>query len=319
MNRADTMTGSRAIGVEPHYWGRMRAYVSEMYPPFTHLPFAMLLFVDLDWLVRRTVFSTSPPRYWLSAVGIASVLVVGLLTRLMDELKDEAIDRRLFPHRPLPSGRIRRSDIECSVIALLALYAGLNLGVGEARWGAAAVLVCLLLSNRHFFMRERLERSVTLALLLIGPIVLIALCSLTALALEGSGRPWGLTDVCTSMLPASMFWTMIEGYEIARKIRAPAEETSYATYSKAWGPRCAVLAAGTLQSWTLGAGLYLSCRLALPLLVPGVLLAAYGVLLFGYCRFLLRLTRRYSRLGGYAQCYAMAVLIALCAAQVVRP
>jgi len=313
------MTGSRAVGVEHDYWGRMRTYVCEMYPPLAHLLFAILLFVDLDWLVRRTEFSTAPTRYWLSGAGICSVFVIGLLTRLMDELKDEAIDRRMFPHRPLPSGRVRRSDIERSIIVLVALYAGLNLGAGEARWGAAAVLVCLLLSNRHFFMRERLERSVTLTLLTHGPIAFIALCSFAALALEESGRPWGLIDVHAPVLPASMFWTMLEGYEVARKIRAPSEETPYDTYSKVWGPGTAVLVAGALQTWTLGAGLYMSWRLALPLLFPSALLAAYGVLLFGYCRFLLTLTPKCSRLDGYSQSYAMSILVALCAVQVLRP
>jgi len=302
--------------VNHHYWARMRTYVREMYPPLTQLPFAILLFVDLAWLVQRAGDGTAPPGYRFTAAGIGSVFVIGLLTRLMDELKDEAIDRRLFPHRPLPSGRVRRTDIERSIIGLVAIYAVLYSGAGAARLGCAAVLLCLLLSNRHFFMRVQLERSVTLTLLTHGPIALVVLCSLAALALEESGRPWGLADLGASMLPASMFWTMIEGYEVARKIRAPSEENSYGTYSKVWGARAAVLVAAALQTWTLGAALYLSRRLLLPLPVAGLLLAAYLVLLFGYGRFLLTLAPERSRLAGWARGYGLSILLGLFIVQV---
>ena len=284
MNQYDAL-GSGAVAVQRGFWGRMRIYMDEMYPPLPNLLFATLLYVDLAWLVRRADLGGAPTKYWLSAVGISTVFVIGMLARLMDELKDESIDRRMFPHRPLPSGRVRRADIERSILALIAVYAGINMMAGAARWGTAAVLLSLLLSNRHFFIRERLERSLTLTLSTHSPIAFIVLCSLAGLGFEEAGSASGELHISALVLPASMFWTMIEGFEVARKIRAPAEENGYDTYSKLWGPRTAVVVAGALQTWTLAAGLYMSRRMALPALFPTVLIAAYGVLCYGYYKF----------------------------------
>lgn len=290
--------------------------MDEMYPPLPNLLFATLLYVDLAWLVRRADLGGAPPNYRLSVVGISTVFVIGMLARLMDELKDESIDRRMFPHRPLPSGRVRRTDIERSILALIAVYAGINMAAGAARWGTAAVLLGLLLSNRHFFIRERLERSLTLTLLTHSPIAFIVLCSLAGLGFEEGGGASGELHISALVLPASMFWTMIEGFEVARKIRAPSEENGYDTYSKLWGPRTAVVVAGALQTWTLAAGLYMSRRMALPALFPTGLIAAYGVLCCGYFKFLLTSTPRTAQLKRYSQSYIVLILLALFAARV---
>jgi hypothetical protein len=141
---------------------------------------------------------------------------------------------------------------------------------------------------------------------------------LAALGLGKHDRAWSLAEAGAIALPASMAWTMIEGFEIARKIRAPDDETLYDTYSKVWGPAVAVVVAAALQTWTLAAGLILSSSLGLPLFVPGVLLVAYGALLYGYRRFMVTLTPPNSRLGHYAQGYVLLILLALFAAQALQ-
>ena len=56
------------------------------------------------------------------ALGTWSYFAVPLMLRLMDELKDQHIDAELFAGRPLPSGRVRASDIKITLAATMLLF-----------------------------------------------------------------------------------------------------------------------------------------------------------------------------------------------------
>ena len=87
-----------------------------------------------------------------------------------DELKDKDIDRAMFRDRPLPSGRVRESDIIISLTAAIALYLVANLWAGSAFWVALFVLGYALLMFCHFFMPGVLRDSLLLTLATHNPL-----------------------------------------------------------------------------------------------------------------------------------------------------
>jgi len=101
----------------------------------------------------------------------------------------------------------------------------------------------------------------------------------------------------------------ILGWELARKIRAPEEESAYVTYSQILGPAGAVAAAGSAQGIAVLLGFYLCVAAGLPAIYPAVLAGAWLLCAAAYLRFLRRPSARTSRLKPVAAAFAFAVLV----------
>lgn len=293
------------------YCGRMKNYLAEMYPAGANLLLAALLYGDMAWVVRRLHPAIAPTNLLFTAIGIGSIFTVGLMVRMMDELKDEVIDRQMFPHRPLPSGRVLESDLGFSIAMVMALYLVANSLTGTPFWFALAVQGLVLLQYRYFFVRDLLESSLSLTLVASSPLFPMLLISAAVMAAAGIGVPWNRLDAVAIALVVSMFSAMFLATEIARKIRTPQEETAYDTYSKIWGVKAAVLVAAVAQTWALAIGVYLYRRWSLSWLFLCFLLIGYAMVCYGYAVFLIRRTPRSARLKGYAQAYVLMVLAAL--------
>jgi 4-hydroxybenzoate polyprenyltransferase len=303
-----------ALGVD--FVLRMASYLREMYPTQRFLPLATLLYVDLAWLVWNS--SANPlMRGRRTLIGIASLYLFGLLSRMLDELKDEAIDRRFFPRRPLPSGRVSVADLRISIALVTALYLAITPRAGALRCCAILTLVYAALSYRQFFLRRWHERSLFFSLLTHAPLAGLILFYGAALgSLEADRNGW--PPPLSFAVPISICWALIEGIEIARKVRAPEHEDAYRTYSKQWGRWRAVIAASLLQGWALVASLYLCWHLFLPRILAAVLLVGYAALALLYWEFLRAPARWSQRLAGAAMAYAMLVLVGFASMQLWR-
>jgi len=294
----------------PGYWGRMTVYLAEMYPVPSRLLLALLLYVSLAGLLREVHGVFTSHSLLPTLIGTWSFFAVGLAVRLMDELKDRVLDRHLFPDRPLPSGRVLESDITLSLAAVIVLYLAANFWMGTAIWMALAVLGYALLMYRHFFMRRILDKSPALTLATHQPLFPLLLFYAVALVAVEHGWSVRTLDWSAIILAVFMYWAMFFAVEIARKIRAPGEETPYLTYSKMWGPRAAVLVAAGAQTVSLGIGLHFHYALSLSPAFPGILLAAYVIVWWGYLRFLGNPAPATSKLKPYAEAYLLLVLLA---------
>jgi len=132
---------------------RMRVYLREMFPPVPRLGSAALLYGSFTVLLARIHGVPGPLISPLALLGVWNVFALLLVLRLMDELKDREIDLALFKERPVPSGRVRESDIRASLAVMVVLYLGANAVTRPTFLAAAVVLGYALLMFKYFFSR----------------------------------------------------------------------------------------------------------------------------------------------------------------------
>ena len=296
------------------YFGRMSIYLAEMYPLPARLVTAGLAYLAIAAFAARVHDGAIPFAAAHTAVGIWSVFALMLMLRLMDELKDRDIDARLFPDRPLPSGKVREPDIVFTLAAISVLYVAANLWSGAALWVALFALGYAFLMFRHFYAKDLLRRSLLITLATHNPIIAIVAVYCLTLAVGQAGVAPDRIDWGLSLLFVAMVWAPFLAWEIARKIRAPEEEDAYVTYSRIFGRWGAVAFALGAQTAALGIGIHLYSALGLSPFYPAILVCGYGVAVRAYTRFLADPSPATSRLTVSAQAFAAILL----AAQVVE-
>ncbi|MCL2423622.1 MAG: hypothetical protein FWD11_07005 [Micrococcales bacterium] len=216
---------------------RLRVYFREMYPLGRSLFVGYLLCFELYFLTLltndRTGFNVGP-----AEVSVGFTLFAFLLNlRIADDFKDYQTDLTLFPDRPLPSGRTRKSDLVWVLVVLDTVVVGLNVVVVRNHVFFALLVAYGVLMSFWFFQRYRIQRSLVLAVVTHNPVQLVMntyvisfACARYDIALVGWNN---LLILCTLYFPG-LIW------EIARKVRAPQDETEYVTYSSLFGVRKAV-------------------------------------------------------------------------------
>ena len=285
--------------------GRLRVYFAEMYPLPLRVATASLLGASFTRLLARAHGDRFAPASTETARAAAAVFTLALVLRLMDELKDRDVDRALFPSRPLPSGRVRVSDIvACLGLAVLAWIA-LHVGSGPAALSAAAVLAYALLMFRWFFAPGWMRPRLLATLATHTPVVPLMLLHLAVL-FATSGACGGPLRPAAVALLVGQYWGAVFAWEIARKIRAPEEEDDYVTYSRLLGRGGAVALAASAQSVSVAAGVALTVGAGLRPAALVVLLGGLSLCAFAYARFLLRPAPAHSRLRPFAEAFSFS-------------
>jgi len=285
--------------------GRLRVYFAEMYPLPLRVVTAALLGVSFTRLLARAHGDPFAPASAETARAAAAVFTLALVLRLMDELKDRDVDRALFPARPLPSGRVRVSDIvACLGLAVLAWIA-LHVSSGPAALSAAAVLAYALLMFRWFFAPGWMRPRLLATLATHTPVVPLMLLHLAVL-FAASGASSGPLRPAAVALLVGQYWGAVFAWEIARKIRAPEEEDDYVTYSRLLGCSGAVALAAAAQAASVAAGVALTVSAGLRPAALVVLLGGLALCGFAYARFLLRPVPAHSRLRPFAEAFSLA-------------
>ena len=288
---------------------RMRVYLIEMYPVPERLALAVLIYVAIAAFashIHHVPFDLASPA---TAVAIWSIFAMLLIVRLMDELKDKDIDRAMFRDRPLPSGRVRESDIIISLTAAIALYLVANLWSGSAFWVALFVLGYALLMFCHFFVLGVLRDSLLLTLATHNPLFpILVLYGFSMFAAQNglamTSLDWGLITAFVAMI-----WSSALGWEIARKIRTAAQEDDYVTYSRIFGRRGAVQICAGLQASSLCIGVYLYVWLSLSWIYITCFAAGFCVVAGCHFRFLVDPERGVAALRPAAEIFIFVVLI----------
>jgi dolichol kinase/4-hydroxybenzoate polyprenyltransferase len=299
----------RRTGNRPDYVGRMRVYLSEMFPLPLRALTAAAYFLGVASMIRLLLGLHTSLWTAYTALGIWTLFCHMLLLRLMDELKDVEVDRKLFPERPVPSGRVSTADISTGLALASVLFLVPNLSVPMALLAGSMLLAYSFLMFRFFFVPNLLRRNLLLNLATHNPVVAVALVYTIAVVAAEHGLEATGIDLRTAGLLIAFFWPATLAWEIARKIRSREEEDSYVTYSQIFGRRRAVFLVAGIQAVTALVGIYFYLSHSLSALFPLLLLLAYAAALVGPVRFLLRPSPATSRQRCWAEAFLFGVFV----------
>jgi len=261
---------------------RISIYINEMFP----LP-AILGSIIAAVAVQLVYLKL----HGISGVPILKVLVPGLvltfislLLRIMDEFKDFQDDLTNFPERPLPSGRVLKSDLsKLAIFCILAVLFLSTVSMTLLLW-AIVILIFTGLMFKWFFMETSMRKSLPLAFISHHPIVVLNFIYLILACNQIDPRvEW---DYWIYVLPICLIYT---NWELVRKIRAPEQETVYTTYSKILGPRTAIFISFGLQLIYNSAVFAIFSKLETHMIVRIVYSIVQLVLIFPSLKFALNL------------------------------
>lgn len=261
---------------------RFWVYQSERFP----LPTYATLVAALVLGAFGYVAAHTGRDFWFLGGLVAWTTVLGLFfqLRVADEFKDAAIDARFRPYRPVPRGLISLRELGWLALVVGSVQFLLNLWADPR---LLPFLACnwlyLSLMRREFFVHDWLVARPLLYMLSHMLIMLFMFLYLASVGIVGATRGADALGIdgwwdTLGRLPPGVGWFLLAGYanglvfEIARKVRAPAdEEIGVETYSGLWGVRraawawlFAVLGAGlgvALAGWYVNAGLWLGAAL----------------------------------------------------------
>ena len=211
---------------------RLYIYYKERFPFFERLILGWIVFAEIYFIVLLNQGVTKFNIGIQEIIGGYTVFAFLLWLRVADDLKDYETDLRLFPERPLPSGRTKKSDIVISCIIIQAIALVLNY------FFMNNFIFCLILygygylMSKWFFQKAKIQPCLPLALITHNPVQMIVnLYIISFTVIKYNLNFLTLTTVMTlfTLYFPALIW------EVSRKIKAPKDENDYVTYSKLFG------------------------------------------------------------------------------------
>lgn len=213
---------------------RQWVYLEEMYPVVPRIGVAAIIFFELYFVLLLNYGVTDVRLGAEEAVGTFTVLTFLLLLRIADDFKDYETDKRLFPHRALPSGRVTRRDLWVLLSVAVTVTIAANVLVMNNLPFFVFLYVYGTLMSLWFFQRDKIQPNLMLALVTHNPVIMVMNVYVISFTCIKYGLD-GLTPT-TFLLAFTLYFPGLI-WEIARKVRAPGDETEYTTYSKIFGYR----------------------------------------------------------------------------------
>lgn len=214
---------------------RLHVYFKERYPLIPRLILGIIVFLEIHFIILLNMGVTMDQfRIGVQeCVGAFTVFAFLLWLRIADDLKDFETDKKLFPDRPLPSGRVYKKDVMVACVIVQAIAVALNIiYMRENLWAFIILYIYGYLMSKWFFKKKKIQPSLPLALVTHNPVqAIINLYIISFTVGKYSLEPFTLTNIMalwTLYFPA-LIW------EISRKIKAPKDENDYTTYSKLFG------------------------------------------------------------------------------------
>jgi len=211
---------------------RLHIYFKEMYPLFSRFFVGNILFWEIYFLVLLTQEKTEFTIGISEFVGGFTVFGFLLLLRIADDFKDYETDLKLFPDRPLPSGRVTKRDLIIVLVVDIAAMLTLNIMLMNNIFYFVFLMLYGTLMSLWFFNRKIIQKNLLLALITHNPIQLIINIYIISFTCIKYGIP--LITYANFLVLFSLYFDGL-AWEIGRKIRAPKDETKYTTYSKIFG------------------------------------------------------------------------------------
>lgn len=290
---------------------RIGIYLKEMFPIPQRLIYSMLMYISFAIIASKihsvTLDAASPIHF----IGIINVFTILLILRLMDELKDKDLDEDLFSERPLPSGRVRESDISFSLIALMVLFITINVFNWITLLAALTVLCYTLLMFRYFFIPKILRRYLLLNLATHNPVIPIIIIFLWIMFGAQNDLPLSSLFNHYSVLLIVWFWSLLFSWEITRKIKSTEEENEYVTYSQLFGYIGAAVIAAVVQTLTFIISIYFFLIFDLSWFYVLTVTFAYIIVISGHVRFIHIPNSSTSKLKYFTEAYILTLFLAV--------
>ena len=211
---------------------RLHIYFKEMYPIIPRLLLGFIVFGEIYFIVLLNNGVTQFQIGIQEIIGGFTVFSFLLWLRIADDFKDYELDCRLFSHRPLPSGRVKKRDLAIFVTILIAVTVALNVLFMNNFWFFLFLYVYGTLMSLWFFHKKKIQKSLPLALVTHNPVQMI----MNVYIISFTCIKYGLNAfTLTSFLAAWTLYFPALIWEVSRKIRAPQDETEYVTYSGLFG------------------------------------------------------------------------------------
>ena len=211
---------------------RLSLYFKEMYPLLPRLALGLIIFGEIHFIILLNAGSRTFHLGPQELIGSFTIFSFLLWLRIADDFKDYELDCRLFPERPLPSGRVHKKDLAIFVTLLITITVLLNLYYMNNFPYFLFLYLYGTLMSLWFFSKKKIQKSLPLALVTHNPVQMIMnvyIISFTCIKYRLPLITWiNFLAAWTLYFPA-LIW------EIARKIRAPKDETEYVTYSRLFG------------------------------------------------------------------------------------
>jgi len=215
---------------------RLYVYFKERYPIIPRIGVGVIVFAEIYFIIllnNGVSWGDILPKLGIQeAVGAFTVFAFLMWLRIADDLKDYETDKKLFPERPLPSGRVKIKDvvIVCAIVQAIAI--ALNIIFMNNLPFFIFLYFYGYLMSKWFFQRAKIQPNLPLALITHNPVqAIVNLYIISFTVLKYNIQPVSLVNIMalfTLYFPA-LIW------EISRKIRAPKDENEYTTYSKLFG------------------------------------------------------------------------------------
>ncbi len=211
---------------------RLYIYSKEMYPIIPRMCLGFLVFSEIYFILLLNQGVTQFEVGIQEIIGAFTVFSFLFWLRIADDFKDYEHDLRLFAHRPLPSGRVKKKDLIIFLCVLISITAILNIVFMNNIIVFIFLYTYGFLMAMWFFQKSKIQKNLPLALITHNPVQLIINLYIISFTCIKYNLPYfSLTNVLllfTLYFPALM-------WEVARKIRAPKDENEYITYSKLFG------------------------------------------------------------------------------------
>jgi hypothetical protein len=227
------MTGAatRRAGLLARFW----VYQRERFPVAGFVPI-IAAFTFSSAAYSRLARGSSGFIPWSRfGVGALTALVFFFMLRVLDEHKDQDVDRRFRPELPVPRGLVSLGELRAIGGGGLAVVVTLNALILPVLLVPVAIVAgWATLMTREFFVRDWLRAHPTAYLLTHMAIMPLIDTYTTGLDWLSVGRH------LPSGLGLFLGVTFVNGMliEIGRKLRAPAaEREGVDTYTRAWGLR----------------------------------------------------------------------------------
>lgn len=211
---------------------RLNIYFKEMYPLLSRLLLGFIVFGEIYFILLLNYGVTDFMLGIEEIVGGITVFGFLMFLRIADDFKDLETDKKLFPERAFPSGKVTKKDLNIAVAVDIVIMTVLNAVFMNNFLFYLFLMTYGVLMSLWFFQKHKISKSLPLALVTHNPVQMVLnIYIISFTCIKYNLNPFTLTSFLVMMtlyFPA-LIW------EISRKIRAPKDETEYTTYSKLFG------------------------------------------------------------------------------------
>ena len=217
---------------------RLYIYYKERYPLLLRFLLGLIVFGEIYFIVLLNQGITKFSIGIQELIGGYTVFAFLLWLRVADDLKDHETDKKLFPDRPLASGRTEIKDVIISCFIFETIAVILNYLFMPNFIFFIVLYIYGYLMSKWFFQRKKIQPSLPLALITHNPVQMII--NLYIISFTVIKYDLDFINLTTIMTLFTLYFPALI-WEVSRKIKNPKEENDYTTYSKLFGYKKATI------------------------------------------------------------------------------